>query len=143
MSAGPGAARTGWRGPLGWFSTAGVVAVSFLVLHLWAPSDDPRSSICVLRRVFGLSCPTCGLTRAFAHLAKGEWSAAWAAHPLAVPLAAEALVLWIVWGATLRSGREPAGRSDNGGPWLNLLWINLATFGGVWVVRLLTGTLPP
>ena len=82
------------------------------------------------------------MTRAFAHLAKGEWSAAWTCHPLAVALAVEVLVLWILWGIRLRSTREPRQAAEKS-PWFRLLWINLAVFGSVWVVRLLTGTLPP
>jgi hypothetical protein len=139
---GPRVARAGWRGPLGWVSTAAVAAVGFLLLHVWVPSEDPRRSVCILRRFFGLSCPTCGMTRAFAHLAKGEWSAAWTCHPLAIPLALEMLALWIAWGVILRRKTKPeTGTSQS--PWLTLLWLNLAVFGGVWILRLLTATLPP
>ncbi len=34
----------------------------------------------------GIPCPACGLTTAFAHLARGEWLASITAHPLGVPL---------------------------------------------------------
>lgn len=34
----------------------------------------------------GLPCPGCGLTTAFAHLARGHWEASIAAHPLGLPL---------------------------------------------------------
>jgi hypothetical protein len=35
---------------------------------------------------FGLPCPTCGLTTAFAHLARGELPEAVHANPMGVPL---------------------------------------------------------
>lgn len=49
---------------------------------------------CAFLTTFGVPCPTCGLTTAFAHLARCELGAALAAHPLGLPLFA--LVLAIV-----------------------------------------------
>ncbi len=42
-------------------------------------------------------CPGCGLGRAIGHLARGQWTESWAAHPLAVP----AVALLVVRSATL------------------------------------------
>jgi hypothetical protein len=94
------------------------------------------------------------LTRAFAHLAKGEWTAALAAHPLAPVLALELGVLWGGWGARL-AGRPvlggqvlrgpvapatPAGSSPN---WtVPLVLGNLAVLWALWLGRAATGTLP-
>lgn len=41
---------------------------------------------CMFLEWFGLPCPTCGMTTAFAHLARGQLSASLAAHPLGIPL---------------------------------------------------------
>jgi hypothetical protein len=46
---------------------------------------------CAFLACFDLPCPTCGLTTAFAHLARFQLGAALAAHPLGLPLFALAL----------------------------------------------------
>lgn len=106
------------------------------VLHAWSPSGDAASSICLLRRLFHLPCPGCGMTRAFAALAKGDWSAAVALHPLAPALAAELVLGWVAWGLALASRRLPAFRLDD------LLLGNLAALVALWLGRVATGTLP-
>jgi hypothetical protein len=35
---------------------------------------------CPSRELFGVSCPGCGLTRSFVHLAHGDWSSSWRVH---------------------------------------------------------------
>lgn len=47
--------------------------------------------ICGFRRLTGLSCPLCGMTRALAALAEGRWSEAVAHHALS-PLVAALVV---------------------------------------------------
>jgi hypothetical protein len=68
--------------------------------------------LCLSREWFGVSCPGCGLTRSFVHLAHGDWSAAWRSHRLGWLLAG-ALLLQIPYrihalrnpGRPLLSGR--------------------------------------
>lgn len=109
-----------------------------VVLHVWVPASGPEGSICFSRRVLDLPCPGCGLTRAFAHLAKGEWTAGLAAHPLAPVLAIEFLLLWLAWGRTALRGLpvpQPA--------WVErAVLAHLAVLCALWVGRLSTGTLP-
>lgn len=118
---------------------AGLAGLAGLaVLHVWQPSPDPGSSVCLSRRLTNLPCPGCGMTRAFAHLAKGEWGAAFADHPLAPVLAAELALAWIGWGILLARGL----------PTLELRWLNplllahAAVLVAVWLGRVATGTLP-
>ena len=67
---------------------AGLAGLALASLfHVWVPPEDPRFVICLFRRLTGIPCPGCGMTRAFAHLAKGEWAAAWVSHPLSFALA--------------------------------------------------------
>jgi hypothetical protein len=129
----PGSSAVTW-------SLAGLLGVVALgILHAWTPSDDIRYSICLLRRL-GLPCPGCGMTRAFAHLAKGEWRAALAAHPLAPVLAAEVVLGWLAWGLHVAGRRMPwrvwpAGLTP-------ALLANLALLVALWVGRLAAGALP-
>lgn len=113
---------------------AGLAALA--VLHVWVPDPDPAHALCFSRRFLGIPCPGCGLTRAFAHLAKGEWSAALAAHPLAPVLGLEAFAGWIVWGLGFR---RPLPRPDWIGP---VVLGHLAVLCALWLGRLYTGTLP-
>lgn len=53
----------------------GALAISFVV----TPEDIDSGRIalsptCMSRRIFGVECPTCGLTRGFAALSHGRWS---------------------------------------------------------------------
>ena len=62
----------------------------------------PLPELCMSRRMFGLSCPGCGLTRSFISLARGDVAAAWAYNPAGLLLFAivvfqvpfRALQLW-------------------------------------------------
>lgn len=119
------------------WALAGLAGLAALALfHVWVPDPDPARAFCFSRRFLSIPCPGCGLTRAFAHLAKGEWSAALTAHPLAPLFAVEALAGWLLWGIGLR---RPLPRPD---------WIAPAAFGhlavlcALWLGRLSTGSLP-
>jgi len=47
----------------------------------------PAVSVCLFRRLTGRRCPLCGLTHGLNHALRGDFAAARAAHPLAVPAA--------------------------------------------------------
>jgi hypothetical protein len=77
------------------------------------------------------------MTRAFAHLAKGEWGAALVLHPLAPVVALEMVLGWIVWGAAVF--RRPVllpVRIET------VLVANAAALCALWLGRAATGTLP-
>jgi hypothetical protein len=108
------------------------------VLHVWTPSGDPATALCLSRRLLHLPCPGCGMTRAFALLAKGEWNAAFAEHPLAPVLALEGVLGWLAWGVALaarRSLRLPF-RLDT------VVLAHAAVLVALWLGRAATGTLP-
>lgn len=83
------------------------------------------------------------MTRAFAHLAKGEWSAAVHDHPLAPLLAAELAALWVSWGCLVAGfwAAPPWSRWRWSRPELLVLG-EVALFFVVWLGRLATGSLP-
>jgi Protein of unknown function (DUF2752) len=115
---------------------AGLAAL--LILHAWVPLPGAQNSVCLFRRLTGIPCPGCGMTRAMAHLAKGEWAAAARDHLLAFPLAAEVAVAWLAWGAAL------SGRRRLRLPVRYESWVlgHLAVLVVFWLGRLATGTLP-
>lgn len=127
------------RSSFGFWALTGFVALGgFLLLQLWVPAPGAENSVCLLRRLSGLPCPGCGMTRAFAHLAKGEWSAAASDHLLAYGLAAELGLGWLAWGAALarrRTVRLPVRLE-------RLALAHLAVLVAFWLGRVSTGTLP-
>lgn len=121
------------------WSLAGLVALGGAILfHLWVPAPGRENTVCLLRRLSGLPCPGCGVTRAFAHLAKGEWAAAASDHLLAYGLVAELGLGWLAWGAAL-ARRRPVRLPV---PLERLAVAHLAVFAAFWLGRVATGTLP-
>jgi len=118
---------------------AGLLGLAGLgLLHAWVPASDPASALCLSRRLLHLPCPACGMTRAFAHLAKGEWSAAVSLHPLAPVVALEFMLGWALWGwelAARRPFRLPVRLET-------VLMANAAVLIALWLGRAATGTLP-
>jgi hypothetical protein len=122
---------------------AGLAGLAGLgVLHVWHPTDDPRGSICLFRRVSGVPCPGCGMTRAFAHLAKGEWREAARDHPLSFLVAPELALAWLAWGLSLAGRRVSAAGGIGGHRLEGVLLANAGLLVALWLGRLATGTLP-
>lgn len=55
-------------------------------------------SFCLIRRVFGVRCPGCGMTRALSYLAHGHPRAAWQHNHLVLLVAP---LLGYIWGKAL------------------------------------------
>ena len=101
-----------------------VAAAAALSAHLGQPIET-----CLLKRLTGLPCPTCGLTRGAVRFLHGDVAGAWLLNPLGFTLAAAvvaALLLRAAWGRRLDirfSRREKL-----------LLWIALgALVAGNWL----------
>lgn len=120
------------------------LAVGLAGLSAWAVAGllplavEGGPVFCLFRRVSGVACPGCGLTRAFGALAGGRLQEAMAFHPLAPLLAVELVGAWLAWGVWIGARRRLVG--------LRLArWLALGTAGAllaVWGVRLWQGTLP-
>lgn len=136
VSASPAARATAlWMWLLA--SAGGILLLTELRLH-----SVPNLSLCLFRRLTGVPCPGCGLTRAVAALIRGDWHEALALHPLAPLVVAEVGVGWALWGLWT-VGRLPAILRAR------LEWLLEACLLGdaallvvVWVARLIGGTLP-
>ncbi|MFH0910079.1 MAG: DUF2752 domain-containing protein [Planctomycetota bacterium] len=56
-------------------------AVFFAASLLFTPETLPSVEVCWFKRLSGLPCPACGLTRSCTAIAHGRLSEAWAFHP--------------------------------------------------------------
>ena len=96
-------------------------------------------TVCAFRRLTGIPCPGCGLTRAMAALARGELLLALHFHPFAPLVLAEAAALWAAIGRAIVRQRPlvlPSGLMER-----IVIW-QTAAFLALWLGRLATGTLP-
>ena len=126
------------RGLALWAAT-GAAALFGIALVRAVGSDVEAPILCLLRRVAGLPCPGCGLTRATVAFLRGDWGAAWRLHPAAPLLVAEAGVGWLAWGLWAVRGGALAPRLERlAGP----LLAQGAGLVALWLGRLATGTLP-
>ena len=92
--------------------------------------------LCTWRRILGVSCPGCGLTRAFIALAHGDVWRAWRFNPAALPLFAA-----VVFQLPYRCGQIVRVRRGNP-EWRSMLidlagWCLVGLLLVQWVVRLL------
>lgn len=123
-----------------------VAPLGILALRQWTPSGGAEGTLCLFRRTVGLPCPGCGMTRAFAALARGEWWDALQLHPFAYLLAAQLAALWLVAGWwILRRGetpwRGPAAAATRSRLTAFVL-VQVAAYLAFWTGRVATGTLP-
>jgi hypothetical protein len=136
----PSAFDRGWAAPASWLgwalagaALAGVAAA--LGAGILGVAGEP---VCWLKRVAHVSCPTCGLTRSLALLARGDLAGSLAMHPWGPVLAAQAVAAWLAWGAWLAGQLNE--RPDRWIP--RAVALNGVALAALWVVRLITATLP-
>ncbi|MFN7942277.1 MAG: DUF2752 domain-containing protein [Thermoanaerobaculia bacterium] len=120
------------------WGAAGILLVAFFVaLGFWDAAAHPGPDLCLFHRATGVACPACGLTRAAAALARGEFAASFRLHPALLVVAAEVGIAWLLWGERLLTGRRRFAGSST--------VVLLATAGGLvllWLVRWALGILP-
>lgn len=88
----------------------------------------------MFRRFTHHPCPTCGMTRSLAALAKGDWRGSLLQHPLGIAFAVQVALVWLAAGVLLARGKRIGERSA-----LALLLADIVAFLSVWVLRLLHG----
>jgi hypothetical protein len=96
-------------------------------------------TFCAFRRVTGIPCPGCGMTRAMAELAHGHLLAALHLHPFSPLVLLEGASLWGGVGLSLVRARPlalPPRLFER-----LIVWQG-AAFLALWLGRLATGTLP-
>jgi hypothetical protein len=103
--------------------------------------EQPLPGVCTFKRLAGIGCPGCGLTRCFISLAHGDFAAAWAYNPAGILLfAATAFQLPFRWLQLrrIRRGLPPVrSRTLNWCLWILMLlllvqWVGRTVMAG-WV----------
>lgn len=70
-----------------------VISLAVLFTSFVLPAGGfPGIDTCAFHSITGLSCPSCGLTRAFCAISHGHFHDAWSLHPFSFPLYALVLV---------------------------------------------------
>ena len=98
-------------------ATAGLVLVGCVSLFAVAARLDPAAGgigtheqlglpPCGMAMIWGLPCPTCGMTTAFAYAARGQFAAAFHAQPAGLTLALATGLGAFAAGGTLVTGRS-------------------------------------
>lgn len=113
-----------------------VVVIAALAV---TPAFEDGPTICPFANITGMACPGCGMTRAASRLLRGDFVSAVEFHPLVPAVAAVAIAGW-GWLLLRRAGlvRPMSNRVLN-----TIMVVALAALLAVWVLRLVTGTLPP
>ncbi len=124
------------------WAAAGVLgAAAFAILRAVTPPPPEVLPFCLVRRYLGIPCPGCGMTRALSHLARGEWRATLALHPMAFLIAAELAFGWASAGLALLPRTK--GLAER---WLSripsVLVADAALLIALWAGRLASGTWP-
>lgn len=115
-----------------WVAPSLVLVTGALVV---ATASEDGPTLCPFALVTGVACPLCGMTRAAAHLIRGDLAEAAASHPLVFLVVASVLV-YLAIALSGRRMRNPR--------WTGTLWLGGAAIViVVWLIRLATGTLPP
>jgi hypothetical protein len=127
-----------------WIFLAMATLVLALSCALRAPGGEvvmipvlnrPLPGVCTFKRITGVGCPGCGLTRSFISLAHGDLGAAWRYNPAGV-------LLFAATAFQIPFRLYQIGRLRRGLPdlrWRALdwcLWLILAALAAQWVGRM-------
>ena len=128
-----GDVRSGTQRAMAWALPLAALGAALLV----DPHHD-GPTLCPFALLTGTACPGCGLTRAAAWLVRGDLGAALTLHPLVLLGAAWAVAGWMGLVTPTRGSRRVPRRLVD-----RALLVTAVSFVVVWMVRLLSGTLPP
>jgi hypothetical protein len=128
-------------------AAAAAVCLAVLLIAAWldpSPSGHgthtqigPLMAPCAWPYLFGVPCPTCGMTTAFAHAADGHLAASFAAQPFGCLLAVgTAAGVWA--GAFAAVTGSPVGRFLAIMLRPRVLWVLVVLAAGAWGYKLAT-----
>lgn len=116
-----------------------VMSALIVAAFVWPRGEN--GTICTFKRLAGVSCPGCGMTRAVVAIVDGHWADSARYHLFGFVAAA---VVFGLWAYGVASFYKPSP------PILSLVGLKTAVVAGVvlaaylayWVLRILNGTAP-
>jgi Protein of unknown function (DUF2752) len=103
--------------------------------------DGHGPVLCPLRRITGVWCPGCGMTRAFGWLAHGDLHQSLRYHPLAPLLVVQGVLLGAFWLYRRRTRHDRPATSVLSAPIMRTVLVaNALLVLAVWVIRLKSGS---
>ena len=115
---------------------ATLALAALLAVAAFLKADHPLPlALCPLKRLTGVPCPTCGMTRAFCNAVQGHWPASLHWHPLGLPLALACAIgaLWLGMEAWRGKHLKPEWRTRLTPP---LAVLGLGATLATWALRL-------
>jgi len=117
-----------------WLALGALLAAAGAWAAVFLQPVSPLFPACPFKRLTGIACATCGLTRCVTALGRWDWPAAFHWHPAAALFAAllPLLALWDLWRA--RRGRAYPALPDS---WVARVsvWVLLAVVWGLQAAR--------
>jgi hypothetical protein len=118
------------------FTVAGA-AVVLLVSYFYVPGRMMPLSFCMLKNVFGIPCPLCGMTRSFCSLSHGHMTDAVVYHPAGPMLYAATFAVVGIGIYDLLARRDEASRLwKSGAKWLERPSLFFVALGVLWIIKL-------
>lgn len=111
------------------------MALSLIAARIVDPNRPLPFDVCVFKRLTGIPCPTCGLTRALCHALHGDWGVSFGYHPAGILLAA-GLIGWMLWSAAEAAGGRRFAEAARGRLCTSMIGAGIVVSITAWVVRL-------
>ncbi|MFN8309384.1 MAG: DUF2752 domain-containing protein [Chitinophagales bacterium] len=88
----------------GWLLAACVAGYVWLIYNFYQQHNRPATDVCLIKRITGYACPSCGTTRSVMALFGGDFYAAFFINPFGFLVAGIMLMapLWIVYDLVLK-----------------------------------------
>jgi Protein of unknown function (DUF2752) len=114
---------------------AAAVALGLIAARIVDPNRPLPFDVCLFKRLTGIPCPTCGLTRALCHALRGDWGVSFDYHPAGILLAA-GLIGWMLWSAADAARGRRFAEAARGRLCTSMIGAGIVVSIAAWVVRL-------
>lgn len=72
-----------------------IITIILMGMHFWQPPEHNLFITCYFKKMTGLPCPGCGITRSLCAMAKGDFVHSLKFHPLGLLIFIAIIVIWL------------------------------------------------